>query len=408
MTGPRAAPVPPAAPLTPSTRIAVVALALTQLMGWGSTFYLPAVLAVPLGRDLGLGRELVFGGITLMLIAGALISPRVGVIMDRRGLRGLLVLGSVVMAAALVTLALSTGWLGYALAWILVGLGMPLALTQGALAALARVAGPRARQAIATMFLMSGFSASVFWPLTAWLEAQFGWRATCLAFAGMHLLVCAPLHALATSRRLESLASSAGGSAAVEAGTLAPERRGAAFAWCALAFSAQGFVSWGLPLNLIEILKALDQPPAVAVGLAALLGPAQVVARFGEALFGPRFGILAIGLAASVAAPFAIALPLGLEASPVVAGFFVVGYGLSAGAFTIVRAVVPLALFGRERYATMIGRLALPQNIAFAAAPVAIAGALDRFGAAGALWLCLAAAFVALASFAALARVARD
>ena len=35
---------------------------------------------------------------------------------------------------------------------------------------------------------------------------------------------------------------------------LAPEpgRRRVAFAWCALAFSVQGFVSWGLPLHVVE------------------------------------------------------------------------------------------------------------------------------------------------------------
>jgi hypothetical protein len=143
------------------------------------------------------------------------------------------------------------------------------------------------------------------------------------------------------------------------------------------------------------------------VGIAALLGPAQVAARFAETLFGPRIGILRIGLMASLAAPLAVALPLGAGASLAVAGAFVIGYGLSAGAFTIVRAVVPLTLFGRARYATMMGRLAVPQNVAFAAAPPAFAAALDAWGPAGALWLALAGTLAALAAVTGLMGVGR-
>ncbi|HYF57242.1 MAG TPA: hypothetical protein VEA41_23535, partial [Salinarimonas sp.] len=100
----------PRGPLAPSTRVAVVALAATQLIGWGTTYYLPAVLAEPLARDLGLPRGAVFAGVTVMLVVGALVAPRAGVVMDRRGVRGLLALGSAMMAAALAILALSGGW----------------------------------------------------------------------------------------------------------------------------------------------------------------------------------------------------------------------------------------------------------------------------------------------------------
>ncbi|KAA2236227.1 MFS transporter [Salinarimonas soli] len=395
-------------PLGSSTRVVVAALAATQLIGWGSTYYLPAVLLVPLGRDLGLSRELVIAGVTVMLLAGAVAAPRAGLFMDRRGVRGLLAVGSGLMALALVTLASSTSWVGYAAAWTFAGLAMPLALSQGALAVLARVAGADARRAFATMLLMSGFSSTLFWPLTAALDAAIGWRATCLAYAGVHFAVCLPLHLFVTSRRLERPPEGVGDVPVPEPVTgLDPARQRVAFWWCALAFSVQGFVSWGLPLNIVEILKAFDHPTATAVAVGSLIGPAQVAARLGETLFGQQVGILRVGLASALLAPFAVALPLAAGASLPVVAAFVIGYGLSAGAFTIVRAVVPLALFGRERYATMTGRLAVPQNIAFAAAPVAFASVLDAWGAAGTLWLAVGGALVALASLVALSLAVR-
>ena len=43
-------------------------LALTRIIGWGSTFYSPSVLVSGLDRDLGLNAEIVFGGITILLV----------------------------------------------------------------------------------------------------------------------------------------------------------------------------------------------------------------------------------------------------------------------------------------------------------------------------------------------------
>jgi hypothetical protein len=82
---------------------------------------------------------------------------------------------------------------------------------------------------------------------------------------------------------------------------------------------------------------------------------------------------------------------------------FIVGYGMSAGAMTIVRSVLPLALFGRPRYARLLGQLALPQNAAFALAPLAFAGVMSAFGPTAVLVLSLVVALAAAAAMAALA-----
>lgn len=50
------------------------------------------------------------------------------------------------------------------------------------------------------------------------------------------------------------------------------------------------------------------------------------------------------------------------------------------GIASIARATVPLALFGHERYATLMGRIAMPTLIAQAAAPSIGALLMERFG----------------------------
>jgi hypothetical protein len=58
------------------TLVAILGLAVTQMTGWGTTYYLPAVLVGPIEADLRLSREIIFGGVTIMLLVGAVVAPR--------------------------------------------------------------------------------------------------------------------------------------------------------------------------------------------------------------------------------------------------------------------------------------------------------------------------------------------
>lgn len=54
----------------------VAALAVTQIIGWGTTFHLPAILSRQIVVGTGLSPEFVFGGVTIMLLVGAPSRPR--------------------------------------------------------------------------------------------------------------------------------------------------------------------------------------------------------------------------------------------------------------------------------------------------------------------------------------------
>ncbi len=255
--------------------------------------------------------------------------------------------------------------------------------------------------------LLGGFSSSIFWPLSAFLDAQIGWRAMCLVFAALHVLVCVPIHLVALRPR----ASRDGDSTAprpVATPSLAPERRRSAFTLMAIAFSLAGFVSWGLPLQIVEILKAYGHPVAFAIFAGSLMGPAQVISRLGEIVFGRSTGILTVGVVTSAIMPIAVVLPILSPASAGLATAFVIGYGMSAGAMTVVRSVAPLALFGKDAYATMTGWLTLPQNIVFALAPMAFAFVMRTAGPTATLAMSCGAALIALGTMAMLERRFRN
>ena len=69
----------------PSPRVVITALGITQILAWGSSFYLPAVLAQPIAADTGWSLGWVVGGLSVGLLAAGLVAPRVGRTIDAKG-----------------------------------------------------------------------------------------------------------------------------------------------------------------------------------------------------------------------------------------------------------------------------------------------------------------------------------
>ena len=76
---------------------------------------------------------------------------------------------------------------------------------------------------------------------------------------------------------------------------------------------------------------------------------------------------------------------LGLETDPSWIVLALILYGAGNGINSIAKGTVPLALFGPRYYARIMGRLALPQLIIQALAPVLVAFLMDRAGSDAAL-----------------------
>jgi MFS family permease len=127
---------------------AVVALGITQIIAWGTTLYALGVLGKPIVADTGWSQGVVFGGLTVGLLTSGAVSHWVGRLIDRRGGRAVMAIGSIVMAFGLVLLSLVTHPYAYLAVWVLLGVSMRLCLYDAAFAALVQVAPSRGRRAI--------------------------------------------------------------------------------------------------------------------------------------------------------------------------------------------------------------------------------------------------------------------
>ena len=373
----------------------VACLGLAQTLSWASSFYLPAVLAHHMAADLGLAMPTVYLAFSGALVVSAVVGPAAGRLIDRLGGRPVLMASNGVFALGLLLLALAQGPIGLFVGWAVLGLAMGGGLYEAAFSTLVRLYGAAARSPITGITLIAGFASTVGWPLSAWLDSQFGWRGACVAWAVLHGLVGLPLNAL-----LPRLAPSADAPAALAASAAAPAAVPTpAAAWVApalsLFFGLSMFLGTAMATHLPQLLQSVGATMVVAIGVGALIGPAQVAARVLEFSLLRRIHPLVSARLSSLAHPLGIAALL-LFGAPM-AVLFTVLHGAGNGLLTIAKGTLPLALFGAQGYGARQGWLMLPARVAQASAPFAFGLALDRWGA-GALWLSGGLGLVAFAT----------
>ena len=189
---------------------AVLVLGLTQILAWGAIFY-PPVLTVPLiAADRGWSLTFAMGGFSLALLTAGLVSPRVGLLIDRYGGHRTMAVGSLLGALGLVALVYAVHPAAYLAVWVLLGVATAASLYDPAFATLGRIFGSAARRPITVLTLAGGFASTVSWPATHLLIQSVGWRGTYLVYGALLALVAAPLHAFALPRTCAEIRPSSG------------------------------------------------------------------------------------------------------------------------------------------------------------------------------------------------------
>jgi MFS family permease len=358
----------------------VSAIGIAQIVSWGSLYYTIAVLGGPMARALGVGDIALFGSFTAGLFASGLISPWVGRRIDARGGRPVLSAGSVLGAAAMALLAAAQGPAMLFAGWVLAGVASAFTLYDPAFATLHRIAGTSYRRAVTVLTLFGGFASTVFWPLSQYLLEVLGWREAFAVYAVLHIALCLPIHWLSLPaeghrgpRAAEAADSEPGEALAPDAPQRAAATAGGhTFAWLAAALATVAFVSSGLAAHVIALLTATGLAARDAVLVGALIGPMQVAGRIMEFAFGGQLRALTVGTLAFALMVVALALFTQVHGVWIVALAFAIPYGWSNGVMTIVRGTVPAELFGQREYGALLGRLARPQFLAKAVAPMAL------------------------------------
>ena len=317
-----------------------------------------------------MSRTAVVGLFSGALVLSAVLGPSVGRAIDNHGGRGVLTLSNLVLAAGLVLLGTAQGFVTVAVAWAVLGVGMAMGLYDPAFATLTGLYGRAARGPITGITLIAGFVSTVGWPLSAFLDAQFGWRWACFISA-LHILIGLPLNRLLIPR-----APPPARAPEMAAESLRAPR--GAMVILAFVFAATWFVTGAMAAHLPRLLEIAGASTTAAIAAAALVGPAQVAARLVE--FGAlrRVHPLVSARLAALLHPVG-AVILGLFGPAAITAFAVL-HGAGNGLLTIAKGTVPLVIFGPAGYGLRSGILGAPARATQAFSPLLFDLLMDRMG----------------------------
>ncbi len=379
------------------------ALAVAQLVSWGTIYYGFSLFVVPMAGELGWSRTAINGALSLGLLVSGVAAYPVGAWIDRHGGRVVMSLGSALGAVLLASWAETTDLVVFYVVWIGLGLALAFTLYDPVFAVVTRRFPESYRTRITALTLVGGFASTVFMPLTLVVIDAVGWRQALLVLAAFNIAVALPIHALLLrDETVPGKASASEAKAAAEIDKAAFRRalRHPVFWGLAICFVAYYTAFSAMTFHFIPLLTDRGVASPVILGAIAAIGPAQVAGRLVLFAFRGGFSSAMAGRIAVLAMPAAVLLLIAFPASTTALFAYAVLQGGGNGILTIVRGTAVPDLMGREGYGAINGALALPANIARAVAPF---GAAVIWGLAGGygtvLWSIFASAALGALGF---------
>lgn len=348
-------------------RLLIPVLGLGQTVAFASSYYLLGVLADPMARALAVSPASLFMALSAAFLISAVLSPGAGRAIVRRGGRTVQTFAHVAFAAALSLMGLAPNgavlWLGIGL----LGVGMGAGLYSTAFAIVVEQRGGEARRGITAISLIGALGGGLGWPISRALVQAGDWRLACLAWALAHLVLCLPLTLLCVPRIKRP-----GDREAPLGPAPAWDRR---MIQMAGIFAGAWAVSTAMGAHLPRLLDLLGLTPTTAAWAAGLMAASAVAARLFDLVVMHRTHPLATVRLACLLHPLgALAAVVG---GPAVAPALAIGQGAGNGLLSVASGVLPLQVFGPDRYAERQAMLLTPARFVQAGAPAAYALALD-------------------------------
>lgn len=339
-------------------------LGIPQIIGWGSGFYLPAILAVPIAKDLGIPTELFFWAFTVSILVSGLIGPRIGKAIDRLGGRRVLPFGNLAFALGLGLLALSSEPLLIFVAWAIIGIGASMGNYDSAFATAVVFFGNKSNKVIAGITVFAGFSSTIAWPLTSYINDNYSWQSAVWFWVVMHLLVALPIH-LSIPRTEPRVVPDATGpirKIIKNRGRLDP-----ILVVFAVMFALEGFVVSAVNTTLPFMLGELGADQQLAILAATILGPSQVAARILLVALDRYLTPMRVAAISMLVHPLGVILLLLFGTSGILP--FVILHGIGVGLNPFIRGSLPLLFFGPESYGQRQGYVMMLSKIVSALSP---------------------------------------
>jgi MFS family permease len=381
----------------------VVALAITATVGYGILYYAFSVFLTAMETDLGWTRGQLTGGFSLMLLVGGAFAYPIGAWVDRHGARLLMTVGSIGACLLVMSWSQVNTLTAYYLLWTGMGICGAAVLYEPAFAVLAVWFNRRRGTALAIVTFVGGLASTIFIPLSDALLGAYGWRQAVLILGIIYGVITIPLHAFVIRRgpiteaqqQIESRDDS--GTLIDRQGvSLTDALRGRFFWLVTLAFGLSQLSTAAIRVHFIPFLTDAGISATRAAAVSGSIGLWQVAGRVlyapldnrlsGTALAGSLFAIHAVSISALLMGPSALFI-----------GAFVILFGMSVGARTLVRPSIVADTYGITHYGRISSVMTVFLTLSGTVAPVGAGVIYDRFGSyTPVLWIILVLAAISV------------
>ncbi|MEM7190765.1 MAG: MFS transporter, partial [Pseudomonadota bacterium] len=245
--------------------------------------------------DLGWGRAEISGAFTACLILTGVLAPYAGRLIDR-GFSLQVFLGAVITGAILLVILsfVQTIWQFWAV-WLALGVVNAACLYEACFAIITVITGPKAKKFITVTTLVAGFAGTISFPSAYALAEAFGWRNACLVFAAVIIVVAAPLTLLGF-RWLEGHREDPAEAPMATGREGRDALKNPVFWYIAIGFSTIGIVHGMTISHIRPILDDREVAVGLAVLVASMFGPMQVLGRIAMVAAGERLSTIGVTL----------------------------------------------------------------------------------------------------------------
>jgi MFS family permease len=343
----------------------------------------------PILDEFGWERGVTAGAFSFGFLVSAVAGPLIGRMMDRFGPRGVMELGTALMAAGLLLAPLTTQpWHLYLTIGALVGAGSICLGYSGQSLFLPNWFSRRRGLAIGLAFAGVGIGSMTLLPWVQFMIEQTGWRTACTAMGILVLVVLAPINLL-LRKRPEDMGLRPDGDAAPSVNSAKPVSnvvdpawaetdwtlpralRTARFWWISLGYFGGLYIWYAVQVHQTKYLVEIGFSPGVAVwalGAVSLLGiPGQIFLGHLSDRIGREWiwAVSCLGFAICFAALIALAqIPSLILIYLMVFAQGALGYGL-----TSITGAVVVEIFQGKHYGSIFGTIMIAALAGGAAGP---------------------------------------
>lgn len=363
-------------------------------VGAGIGFYAFPVFFVELDKTFGWGMMKINLGLSISMVFGGLVSPFVGQLIPRLGVKKIIIGGTLIMSASFLFFSMMQALWQYYLACIVLAMGWTCTESMPTTYSVSDWFEKKRGRAIGIMMVGTGLGGLIFAPLTRKLIDVLDWKTAFVIYAIAISAILIPAAAIFKRRPAElgvlpdgesaaNVANSGNTNAgesppAVNAWTLKDALRTRVFWIISAIYILVTFGQTALLLNQVRHFESIDISPkdaANALGYCAMLGMA------GKLFFGT--------MADRYSTRYAMALSFGLQAVGTViliytgalgsVWYFVIVWGFAMGGVVALQPLIVAECFGMKSFGVILGMTFVAATIGAASGPPFAGLVFDKY-----------------------------